>query len=136
MLHLTWKLLSQPDALSALGKLAGSNAMGFRSSYHIGKIAASCRSQMRMAHEKDMEILNKWAKKDKDGKLVPPVGDEYHFEEGDKPKYEAEVAALADTAFSVKAEKIPAVNIPEKLLTGPEIVAIEEILEGVEALVS
>lgn len=134
MLKLTWKILANPDAVSALNKLYNCDKMPFPETYVAGRIADACKSQMLKAHEENLKILKKWAKKDEKGELLSPEKGDFQFEEGNKEKYENEVKQLADREFEVKGKKIPMDKIPGALLTGAEALSISEIVEGLERL--
>jgi len=134
MVKLTWKILANQDAVLGLNKLYNCDKMPFPETYTAGRIADACKSQMQKAHELNMNILRKWAKKDEKGELLQPANGEYHFEEGNKAKYENELTQLSDNSFEIKGNKIHVSKIPAALLTGAEAIALTDILDGIDSL--
>lgn len=98
------------------------------SAYRAGRVTEGIVSNLQKAHEKNLEVLKKWVKKDERGHFVPvpnSVG-EFEFPDGNKEKYEAELKSLEDTEFVVKANKIEFQTLKDCNLSPAEIMALDE----------
>lgn len=130
MLHLTWKCLRDENLQTALDKIRHSTKLDQVSAYRAGKVTQNIASQQDKAHDKNMELVKKWAKKDEKGELihtmVPGSGVKFEFEDGQKEKYEEEMGKIAETQFVVKSNKIDFTTLRECQLTPAEIIALEE----------
>lgn len=125
MLHLTWKILQNRNLQSALDKIRHSTKIEFESAYRAGRVTERVGSEQNKAHETNIELLKKYAKKDDRGHIIPiPNCDDFEFEPQNKEKYVTELKALADTEFVVKAEKIDYLTIKACELTTAEIIAL------------
>lgn len=125
MLHLKWECLKNRSLQSGLDKIRNSTKLDEISAYRAGMVTEKIAQEQDKAHQLNMKLLKKWAKKDDRGHLVPiPNSDEFDFNEGDKEKYVAELTPLAETEFVVKAAKIEFSTIKGCDLTPSEIVAL------------
>lgn len=126
MLHLKWKDLQNRSLIRAVEKIRDCDKIEKSAAYRAGRVTEKIASEIRIAHEKNIEILKKWAKLDDRGHLVPiPNSDgEFEFDTGKKEQYEAELRPLANTEFVVKANKIELSDISNCHLTPSEIVAL------------
>lgn len=130
MLNLTWKFLTNQSATTGLNKIWNCDGMDPITSYRAGRIANSVQKELQKAHQTNMDLIEKHAKKDEKGVVLPPKNGNFSFDEGKEELYTKEMAALADNTFEVKAHKLHISRLSGCKLTPAELIALEDILEG------
>lgn len=128
MLYLKWENLKSRNLQSGLEKIRNSTKIEEIAAYRAGRVTEKIAQEQDKAHQLNIKLLKKWAKKDDRGHLVPvPNSDDFEFSEGDKEKYVAELEPLAMTEFVIKANAIDFSTIKGCGLTPGEIVTLVDM---------
>jgi hypothetical protein len=136
VIYLKWDSLKNQNLLRAVQKIRNSDKMDFESAYRAGRITERLAVEQERAHNKNLELIEKYGKKDENGKLIQVPGKgygEFEFEVDKKVLYEKEMESIALTEFVIKANRISSGTLKDCGLTPAEIVALDDagILEPI-----
>lgn len=129
MLKLTWEQMNEPTFVSAIVKLSQNRELEQKTAYRVGRIFAVARREMERLREVELKLRENYALRDGDGKPQTTNEGEFIVAPENMEKYDADFKkAVSEKSVEIKVHKIDFAAI--KGLSGQELVAIEEIVDG------
>ncbi len=126
MIELKWENIRGQDFQQGLEKLAHTN-LPFKVGYHIGRIKAKVVSEANLAQEEFVKLVKKY------GELDEATG-QFKIKDENKELWTKEATDFSATKFTIEKHRVNIADLGEAKLSPNEIMALEPILLGLEAL--
>lgn len=141
MIKLTYKQLNDFNLTNALRKLASHQGFPIKTAYRIGRLQDKIQKEVKNAQTfYSDKIMKEYFQLDEKGNVqMDPGADEAGkplIQEGKDEAFKKAYKEFLDLEVVIDRWKIPVTEIEKASLSGTEIVALEPILEGLEALLT
>ena len=131
MITLSYKQVSEQPFISALQKLNGA-AVTIGLAMHLKAITSAIhKARVAMSTEYQNEIIEKYGKKDGNGKVIPHEGGIFDIEESLKEDFARAQEAFGQKTFDIPRERLKATQFPQTFaISTADLHNLEPILDS------
>jgi hypothetical protein len=125
MIELTWGTIRAEAFQKALGKLASSPDLEFKTAYTVSRILAKVKSELDVSDEMYKKLITKHAE-------VDEAKGTYAVKEENLEVWKKEVTEFQETKFTIDKNKIHISSFEKAKLTPAEIMVIDSLIHDLQ----